>query len=220
MIEEWKRCIKLIKYGYNLKSSIVCGLIFFVIGIIFCILDGTMFAMGGLYIILGPMMLVQISYTALMAGMPLSAPRRRFMETKLQDGLQFIISILGYFLVILFAMLKLYQGHYADELGATYGEMVMYTGMMSGILMIYYGIVYKYFLTSLFLLVGGFALVYMGAWGDMIKDFSYSVDMVKGSLIGLLCIIMGGVIGIVLRRILYKKPLNKYAMGAALRKQM
>lgn len=219
MITEWKRCMKLVKYGYNLKSSIACAVIFFVSGILFCVLQIDMFALGGLYIVLGPLMLVQIIYTGLMAEMALSSPRRRFMEIQLQDGLQLLVGVLGYLLVVLIAAIKVYQGHSAPELSTAYGQMVLYTGIIAGMFLIYMGIVYKYFLVSLILFMVGFSLVYMGPWGEIIK-ITHSVNMVSGTLLGLLFVLIGEVLSGVLRRVLYKKPLNKYAMGAALRKQM
>lgn len=219
MITEWKRCMKLVKYGYNLKSSIACAVIFFVLGILWCIGDKGMFAMGGMYIVLGPLMLVQVIYTGLMAGMPLSSPRRRFIEIQLQDGLQLLVGVLGYLLVVLVAAIKVYRGHSTPELSIAYGQMVLYTGMLVGVLLIYMGIVYKYFLFSLILFMGGFAFIYIGLWGEMIK-IAHSVNMVSGTLLGLLFVLIGEVLSGVLRRLLYKKPLNKYAMGMALRKQM
>ncbi|MGN0153902.1 MAG: hypothetical protein ACI4A3_05585 [Lachnospiraceae bacterium] len=211
--------MRLVKYGYNLKSSIACAVIFFGVGILFCVVEIDMFAMGGLYIVLGPLMLVQIIYTGLMAGMALSSPRRRFIEIQLQDGLQILVGVLGYLLVVLIAAIKVYQGHSTLELSKVYGQMVLYTGIMTGVLLVYMGIVYKYFLVSLILFMGGFSFVYTGLWGEMIK-ITHSVNMISGTLLGLLFVLIGEVLSAVMRRILYKKPLNKYAMGMALRKQM
>lgn len=225
MITEWKRCMKLVKYGYNLKSSIVCAMIFFVLGMIICVMDqGNMFIMGGLYIVLGPLMLAQIIYTGLASGMALSSPRRRFMEIQLQDGMQLLVGVLGYLLVVLLAIAKVYLGHsesgiYVSFGRDAYGQMILNTGILTGILLVYMGIVYKYFLISILLFAGGFAFVYIGMWGG-VTEITSSVNMVSGTLLGLLFVLIGEVLSAVLRRLLYKKPLNKYAMGAALRKQM
>lgn len=225
MITEWKRCIKLVKYGYNIKSTIACALIFFVIGLIICVLDqGNMFILGGLYIVLGPLMLAQIIYTGLVSGMALSSPRRRFMEIQLQDGMQLLVGVLGYLLVVLLAVAKVYLGHSESEIYISlgrdaYGQMILHMGILTGILLVYMGIVYKYFLISILLFAGGFAFVYTGMWGGVTEIIS-SVNMVSGTLWGLLFVLIGAVLSGVMRRILYKKPLNKYALGAALRKQL
>lgn len=216
MISEWKRCLKMIKYGYNVKSSAVVAVIFFVVGILFCIVDPHMSTMGGLYVVMGPMMLVQVSYTSLMAGLSLSSPRRRFMEIQLQDGLQLLVGILGYLLVVLIAVIV---NGLAPEQSTNYTMSILCTGMITGILIAYLGVVYKYFVLSLILFIGGFMFVYIGLWDTMVEEMP-SINLAGAVFFGLLFILLGEVLGGIFRRVFYRKPLSKYSLGAALRKQM
>ena len=215
MITEWKRCAKLIKYGYNLKSSLAGAAIFFVWGIVMCVGTTDMFSMGGMYMVLGPMFMIQCIYTSLSAGLSLSSPRRRFIETWFHDGLQLLIGLLGYALVILIAIIKITSTHYAAEEITVYGQAILFTGMITGVLMIYMGIVYKTFLFGIILFTGSFAFIYAGLSNGMFNGMFgalQSVTMVNGTLFGLLFIAIGAIISGILRRVLYRKPFSKYSI--------
>lgn len=212
MITEWKRCAKLIKYGYNLKSSVAAAAIFFVLGIVMCVLSpDEMFSLGGMYIVLGPMLLIQCVYTSLSAGISMSSPRRRFIETWFHDGLQLLIGLAGYALVILIAVIQISHGHSGAEERAALGQAILYTGMLTGVLMIYMGIVYKTFLLSVLLFLVAFVSL-MAEVPDKIFGFMQSVTVAKGILWGLAAIAIGAVISGLLRRMLYKKPLSKFSI--------
>lgn len=218
MINELKKQIKLLKYGFNLKSSIVTAVIFFLIGIFLSVylMDSVSFLMGGLYVVLAPAMALQVKQSLLVSGLVASSPKKRSLETWMTDILQMVIGVTTYLLLVAFAVWE--QNLSANGAG-DYAKSLIYIGILEGILWVYYGIVYKSFWLSTI----AFAITYFLAMTNGFADgwFSkLSVGMAGAPLLGLLFVFLGNFLSAVLRRALYRKPLTKYAMGINLRKYM
>lgn len=96
MIKSFRKQIKLIKYGSNIKSSIAAAALFFLLGLLFLIMDSEGFVIGSLYIFAGLLMLLQVYNTLLSIGMVTASPKRRMLETWLIDILGLLTGICYY----------------------------------------------------------------------------------------------------------------------------
>ena len=212
MIDELKRGMKLLKYGFNLKSSILLAVLFFLMGIVFIGIDNVTFLLGGTYIMLGPMMLIQIVVTLISANSVAASPRKRVLEIWIPNLAGLVIMILGYICIIAIAVLKIYQ---KPALENDYLNNLACMGMLTCILGIYMSISYKSFLMSIL----GIALAYPTAY-VLFGSIKIHLTIVTASLIGFAFIVLGSILSFMLRKAFYKKPISKYAVGGALRKYM
>lgn len=218
MINELKKQIRLIKYGFNMKSSIVVAVIFVVMGVFFSfhLMDADGFLLAGFYIILGPTMMIQVQQSLLVSNLVAASPKKKALQTWIPDILQLILSTVVYLLLVIFAVWQNFSTHGAGD----YAKNLMYLGILAGILLIYYGAAYKSFLFSVIFFTIAFSIFYTNGILSDWFSINLSVDMAGAALLGLLFIFVGNLLSGVLRRVLYKKPLSKYAMGVQLRKYM
>lgn len=217
MIHEFRMQLKLIRYGSNLKSSIGAAVFFFLIGMLFLIMDTDFFVIGSIYIFFGPLMLLQVENTLLSCGSVTASPRRRILETWLPDILGFILGICCYVFLLIIAFIRVYFTmvalHY-EEFPQQYGKALLFAGLMGGWILIYCGVAWKSFLISVVAFGSGFYVILH------IFNEAMVIDLGFGALTGFLAVVLGAVFAGILRRLFYKKPISKYSMGANLRKQM
>lgn len=218
MIDELKRGMKLIKYGFNLKSSILAGTLFFLLGIVLNIVDHEASLLGGLYIILGPMMLTHIIFTLSCANSVAASPQKRVLEMWLPSLTEFVMVVLSYIIVIAITLLKIFETHRAPELEDGYLKNLVCIGMVGGILILYMAMAYKYFFASVFTI--GFVYAVLMALDKVLLLINIHLTVVTAALIGFCFIALGAVMSIILRKAFYKKPVSKYAVGGALRKYL
>ncbi|MDE5777998.1 MAG: hypothetical protein K2I10_05760 [Lachnospiraceae bacterium] len=218
MTDELKKGMKLIKYGFNLKSSILVGILVFISGIVFIVVDHETFLIGGTFIMLGPMMLIQIVFTLLCANSVAASPKKRVLEMWIPNLVEFVIAVFTYIVVIAITLLKIYETHKTPELENGYLKNLVCMGIMGCILIIYMSIAYKYFFMSI--LFGCFAYVYFVISDILLPLIKFRLTIVTASLIGFCFIILGSVMSLMLSKAFYKKPVSKYAIGGALRKYM
>lgn len=219
MIKNFRKQIKLIKYGGDKKSSIAAAALFFLLGILFLVMmDSEGLIMGSLYIFSGLLMLLQVYNTLLSIGMVTASPKRRMLETWLIDILGLLTGICYYIFLLIIAMIKIHVADEADK--QQYGIAFLFAGILGGWVLVYCGAAWKSFLISVITFSVGFFIIFSKYNEIIANDKAMPVNLGIGAILGFLAIVLGAVLGGIIRRLLYKKPMSKYAMGANLRKQM
>ena len=82
MITEMMKMLKLIRYSYQLKVNSICGIIITILGIIMLAFStwnssilASSFLLGSFYVVLGPMIIVQMILQTLYANMVKASPK-------------------------------------------------------------------------------------------------------------------------------------------------
>lgn len=215
MTDELKKGMKLIKYGFNLKSYILVGVLSFISGIFFIVVNHENFLIGGAFIMLGPMMLIHIVFTLLCANSVAASPKKPVLEMWISNLVKFVIAALTYIVEIAITMLKIHETHNTPELENSCLKNLVCMGITGCILIIYMTVVYKYFFTSVL-----FIYVYCIISDILLLLIKFHLTIVTASLIGFCFIILGSVMSLMLSKAFYRKPVSKYAIGGALRKYM
>lgn len=220
MMKEYKRQMKLLKYGFNVKTSIISAALFFVLGIVFIFssFGENIPLLGYTYIVLGPMMLIQIIYTNLMSGLVAASPQHRFIEVNLCTFLTFLVTMFAQTLLVVIAICAYSTSSNSLEISMKFGRSLAVGGFMSVWLCMYFAIVYKKYWFS----VIWFAIVF-GVLESMTFLPSESMPVVTlgaGIIIGYVLVILANLLAMLARKLVYKSPISKYSMGAIMRKQM
>ena len=216
MIKELKKTIKLLKYAYQYKMNVCFGIIFIVLGVcMFLIGHENSMLLGGVYIMLGPMMMQQIGCALLYCNLVASSGQKRFLETIYSDVIIGGTSILVYGVTIVYCVIR--QQFQTEPVHL--GNVAITIAFCLAAVLCYYGVVYKFFVSGIILFALAYMVTYFGGAACIKSDF-FQFDLKEAALIGLVVVIVGNVIGILLRRLFYRKPISKAGAGAELRKSM
>lgn len=216
MMTEMKKCLKLCKYGYQMKTNIIIGLIFLALGLVWLFINsGYNSLLGITYLLLVPLFAVQISCSMLFSNMILSSTMRKTLDRTFPNVVGVLASMfaLGMTYVGLLVNPKMRMGTLADS-----GNMVIAAGIAIAGVMLYYGASFKFF-------VGGtivFFIAYLGimAGCGILVEAAKPTSLLMGSIIGILIVVAGNVLGCILRAAVYKYSMDPLAGGNSLRKAM
>lgn len=215
MMREFKMSLKMMKYGDNIKSNIGGGILFFLLGI-WLVVGGGMetvgIVLGSTYIFLSVMMMKQIAYSLHFVGLVASSPKKKIMEIYMLDVLDFISGIICY--VILLMMVWI-QNQFAVQQNVQCGNALVFAGLEGGLILIYQAANVKSFLLSSVGYVTGFCIILMNT-----DKVMFPFGVIGGAMVGFLFVLLGIIAAGVLRRLIYRKSLSRYAAGQDLRKQM
>ena len=226
MMNEMKKACKLIKYGFNLKMNVGFGIIFMIFGIIFSILGSMMSSanhmqpamFSTMYMFLGPLMIVQVLYTLLYSKMAKSSPRNYTLEVTAPNIFSTIIGIFTYLVSIIGAWIGM---KVSPDLAEGYYSVIINSGMLLVIMILYFGVCYKYFVLGTIGFVIGFLVIYRGLSGYIFEyGLPFKLNFVNSSLISGVIVAVGIILSCILRKLLYKKPVSKLSAGAYLKKAM
>ena len=94
MMTEMKKCLKLCKYGYQMKTNIIIGLIFLALGLVWLFINsGYNSLLGITYLLLVPLFAVQISCSMLFSNMILSSTMRKTLDRTFPNVVGVLASI-------------------------------------------------------------------------------------------------------------------------------
>jgi hypothetical protein len=228
MMSQWKKSLKLIKYGYQFKTNMILSLIFLLFGILILVTENsqsvfTGYTLGALYVVLAQSLMLQLLKGVLSCGIAAAAPKRRYMEIQMEDKGHFLIGTFSYAIVLIILGIKvLVVPNHVGKLAVP----VLYVAATIMLLIIYMGIAYKTFIVGTILFVACWIVIFdgcIGKFGKLMADrfglqieFSTPISIVLGLLLVWLGVVLSGL----LRRALYKRPISKFATGVMMRKQM
>lgn len=216
MINDLKLGIKIMRYGYGLKTNIILGLVFLACGVLLTIINYN--ALGGIYMLCAGMMPVQVISSVGMSNMALASPCRKRLLTAIPTVIMCGGIIAGYIVedLLVLALACIYPDRFPSACAVM--EMTIVSAVL---IMIYFPISYKYMLASIM-----FILVFTGViiYGSFAMDFSFFDKGISSfaliSAAGLPIIAAGGFLQYLVSLLVYKAPISKYSQNTFLRKDL
>ena len=229
MINNLKWGFKVLSYGYGIRMSLIQGAVFTLIGILFFVEDttspGSVFdgGMPGEFMFICMAMLpAQVIYSLSAANMVQTSPMKKKLQTAIPAAITWAGMTFLYLIVVLIRAVTVFLR--PERLYEVCNGLIV-LGITIVMLMLYIGVVYKYFLSTLcFILLFFYFGVFKGAgfitkmnlWGQEENIFSF----VTAAVIGLVCIVAGALGQYLLSLLVYKAPMSKMAMASPLRKEL
>ncbi len=223
MISDLKLGFKMMKYGHSAKLSFVASILMVVFGLLLSTVGITAESsfLGGYFIMLAALLLMQLLATVNAANLVQVSPAKKKLQTRIPALFSVVLMLAGYLFSVIIAGVVVCT---RPERAGNVNNYMIITAIIMGVIMMYYGACYKYFVVStvLFLVVflagtplinGSLQLVFM-PFTDSRANFGLA------ALIGLAVILLGGLLQYLISLALYKAPISKLALGATLRKQM
>lgn len=216
MMTEIKKCLKICKYGFQLKTNIIAGIIFFVLGLVWLFTNSGFNSLLAIcYLLLAPLYSVQILCSMLFSNMILSSAMRKTLDGAFPNLMGIVASVFAFGMTYVGLLVnpKMRMGTLADS-----GNMVIGAGIVIATVMIYFGVSFKFF-------VGGivvFFIAYLGVMAGcgILVEAAKPTSLLMGSIIGILIVVAGNVLGCILRAAVYKYSMDPLAGGASLRKAL
>ena len=220
MMGKWKTCFKLLKYSQNFKSIIWGAIIFFLLGLGMFVgvvkLDIRFAMASAILILLSFTMLLQLKEDLIFSDMVCTSSKRRFFDTVFSDVLWVSAGVAAYLIYAVMVFLFLENGNVEEF----YAKNVLWiSGLVIMVIMGFLPVSFKYYWPSLITLnlLNMMFLKYIDYLTEAGKTL-IRVSTPMGFWMGLGMVLAGGVLSVVLRRILYKKPLSKWMVRQYLKK--
>lgn len=216
MMTEMKKCLKLCKYGYQFKTNIISGTLFFVLGLLFLFTTGEInVCLSGAYLFLGPTMMAQLMYNMLFSNLVASASLRKVVDRAFPDMVGAFAGLFAFGMTYVGLLVNpdLRTGTLADS-----GNVVIASAISIAVVTIYYSMCFKIFVAGTIF----FFCTYLGAivGCELLLERAATTGLLFGSVIGIIILVAGNVLSYVLRAALYKRALSPFAGGYSLRKAM
>lgn len=227
MTAQIKMGFKLIRYAYKLEMNIIIGVFMLVGGAALDLCThGTVF-LGVFLISCFSMFPVQFLYNVCMANAAGASPWRKRMQTTMPALLAFAINVIEFTILIVIKMVEIYL--FPQDTSVILGCLVM-VAVLQILLGIYNGLCYKYFAISMIVMyIVIFGCSFLGGY-TMVSEESMSVSI--NMSVSVLCsppgaivvtygsLVVAAILQYVVSLAVYKKPLSKWAQGAAMRKHL
>lgn len=158
MITELKKSWKLLKYTYQFKTNMALALFFVVLGVIWFGIDGVSgLHLAAMYVYLGPVMLVQLTYNLLFANLVASSAKKKVLERAFPNVISIVSGLISFAFAVIY-MIVYSNAHPTDEMSG--GNMLIVVGLVMAVTIIYYSVAFKIFVVSTILFGVCFALTY------------------------------------------------------------
>lgn len=213
MIKSLKRGIKLLKYTYKLKSNIIVGIIFFVLGLAFLLEPVMGWISCSTYCMIVGLVLTGICSHINASVIVQSSPLKKTLQISVPVILSLCYYLMAYLVFLLIEALLWSVGGREKNPGA-----LVFYGLMAIVFMLYNS-GYKLFeLATAFFCVASLALLWGGEQPirQMLADFSPWMT----GLIGFGEILLGALLQYCLALLTYRMPLSRRAIVRELRKWM
>lgn len=225
-----KTGLRLTRYGMSLKMNVGIGVLYFILGIILEVvwmisgresglLNSWNFDLGAVFLACSAMIPVQLFLSVDVAQLAQTSP----LKKKLQTNMAALVSLVNNLLVFtLILLIRLVWFFVQPELG---GE--AFAGLVPSVLFIFFCLIYspflyKYFVATLFVLVG-----FVFCYNFVVSYLTYSgielfpqIPVMAQIPIYYVLIMGAAAINYGFSCILYRRPFSKNAFGAAMRPYM
>lgn len=216
MMTEMKKCLKLCKYAHQFKITIAAGVFFFVLGWIFLFTaDGINVCLAVTYLMLGPFIVIQLMYNMLYGGIVASSPLHKSMDGSFPNMLGIVSSLFAYGMTYVGLLVNpdLQTGSLRES-----GNVVIAAGIAIAVVKVFDGMAYKFIVISSILFFFTFSTAMVVC--TILIERTETIDLLTGSIVGLIIVAIGDAVSCLLRSVLYKCPLSPFAGGNSLRKAM
>lgn len=219
-----KMGIKMLRYTFGIRISLVCMGVFLGIGMFEYLLPIQSMSMmlggigGGFFILVSGMWLVQMLSSLGASDMVKASPWRRAIETSIPAMINFLCSLVLYMLTVALSALR-FRGATGEERQILVKGLLT-NGALAFLLMVYIGMAYKCFISAT---VGFFAAICLlqivSAIISVMGKFP-DLSFTGAAVIGVLCVIAGALAEYGASLLLYKLPVSKRAQMHGLQKYM
>ena len=215
MIKDFKLGIRLLKYGFGIRSNMVFAGVFLAVGIFF-LLFIPVNGIWMIYMMGSAAYIVQILSSLHVTAIANSSPRRKNLYTRIPVliSLPFYLLLYGAGCLVEFWML-----HIGRRQEQEVAQSMIIAGLVMVWFMIYIGGAFKYFVASV---VMAFVLIMFLIFGGnilfAILDPHISIGVAL--LIGLAAVLLGAILQYLLTLLLYRHPASKAAQMRQLQKYM
>ena len=224
MINDLKLGMKMLRYTYNLKMTIVSGMLFLVGGIFLTVVEMNSDSglLGGWFFMCIGLLPTQLLYSLNVSGIVQVSSAKKRMQTSVPALITFVNMVALYLLELIIQGILVWGGGKRAELAAY--EMLT-LALMAAMIMMYMGVSYKYFVVSTIVFVPCIIFLFSGL---MTSGARYDWNVLRGTGIpfilvvpaGLVVLALGGLGQYLLSLLFYRAPLSKMAQAAPLRKEL
>lgn len=219
MINELKLGVKLLKYTYGIKSSLLGSVLLLAGGIFYSLLpeEQSRMWLASYMILVITMFPVQLLYSLGVSNMVQASPCKRKLQTS-----TIVILNVSVILVLLLAILSIKGAQLAMGLrteGYVSFELLL-DAVLIFLLLLYNGFAYKFFMVATVTFCVMMVIVSGGAALGMGMGILQDVKLWMAVAILFLAILAGAALQYLVACLLYRKPLSKQAQYAGLRKMM
>ena len=219
-----KTMIKLMKYGYQTKINLLCGVGFLLFGIFAKVIGVVAPGFDIIFLLMFPIFVCQILYGLCYVKMISATGLKRWISVYLPDIFVDIFTIFALVLYYVLTVMRPYFPAGTQMFGVQYngeesiGALMLSAGVMACIIMCFLAGCYKYYwITTIIFIV---LMAFYGFFSSYI-NFNYKdgIEQWQGILAAVLFYLLGVVLSGVIRRALYKKPVSDKAVGKRLGEQ-
>lgn len=224
LVKNLKLGFKILRYGHAAKLSIIAGIVLGLLGLVVCaisVLVSYSFP-GGYFLMMSVLLLLQLVFTVNAANLVQTSPMKKKLQTSVPALISILLMLAGYFVQVLVSAV---MAGLNPETVQLYCTQIIYTAAIMGIIMLYYGAVYKYFVAA----SAVFIIMFIFAYGPMIRgDILWSWmpfagfwgNFILTAAIGAAVILVCGGLQYLISLAVYRAPVSKWALGARLRSQL
>lgn len=226
MIKQLRMGIKLLRYAYGVKSSMLMGLGVLVIGILMEILDrgnisefGYNAWIGGYFILLSAMIPLQLLISLNVPAVVAASPWKKRIQTSVFSVSAAVCFLISYLLALGLNFIQWKSGRMTQE---RFVQEMLIIAVYIILFDLYMAASLKYFVISTILFIIAVMVITGGCQVlDVLGMFSFPrISPAGAAAIGFGSIFLGALLGNGLLRLLYKKPVSKYSQMSGLRKKM
>jgi hypothetical protein len=225
-MKTWLTGLKLSRYGIQFKLQTGLVLFFLACGLLVEIASRGTNALGGFYLVMSGLFIVQMILSAGQSSVVQTSPFRKKLETMVPAVCGMIFCLLGYTVCVLLQAYFNYSESDAVvstmEVGSTKvscGAALLLVTMMLFFLEIYMGLAYKFFLLGMIaVMLALCTIMTANNCADFAERLAQKLGFGGVVAVGYAMILLGTLIEYALLCLLYKRPYSKYAFGSAMRR--
>lgn len=214
MKEDFKLCMKLIKYSYNYKDETISSIVMFGVGVFLVFVEsiGDTLAIGpSLMLVMAPTMFVRALDSLSASYMVCASKKRKFLEQTFRNLWTIGSVVFGYVVWILMIRL-LYVPDGSPEREAEIAGGIIWSCLLHFAMFLFLGIYQKYYWQgTVFMGVAAMAIII--CWTIWDEAFANFTEFGPAAVTGFLITMAGALLSCVLRAYVYKKPVVRGRIG-------
>lgn len=216
-MKELINAYKIVGYGAKLKTQFLLAFLFLVIGIVVEIGSQGTVSTGSFYIVLSGLFLYQMIISSDISTLVQSSPYKKKIQCTYP-----MIAVMPWVFITLNIVLLIHY-YYAKVSGGeglqVQCQTLIVLGLCIFIMMVYFGLAYKYFVTATSIMVV-FVMVVMFVTSAIFREDNAPVLTFAGcAIFDYVCTIGGCILCKVITELFYKKELSSYAFRGLIRKK-
>ncbi|RRK32002.1 hypothetical protein EBB54_11930 [Schaedlerella arabinosiphila] len=220
MINDMKLGIRLLRYGFGIKTNLVLLIVCTAADLLCFALElaGITTPLDG-FMLLACVIPVQILFTLNVVDIVLTSPARKKLQTSVPAVMTLCTTLAAYLIVVLKeAVIVLIH----PDKTAQSAMRLVFLGVLVAVIMAFTGVLYKSFpaLLVMYFSLSGFISFFM--MPILRSDFlgEDRGSLVRAARIGVVLILAGGALEYALSVLFYKKPVSKKVLGERLSREL